>query len=211
MGHQTDERIGAGAGLWDIYRARLCPTLDCGLGVADWLFLLAKTFPLLVVFVFCGCATVSERAAPGMSWYEHTTYSESGAAISHTKVTIRQNEDPQSGTTATIGEAGGLEVAWGSSFYRKIASLAHVEKTIAGAGVLCLIAAALLAGIGKHFRLAGLAGLCGLLLFGVAATIDRYAWAYGLGIFLVFLGAGWLAWSSYRGGKMGTVATEVAA
>lgn len=149
-----------------------------------------------------GCQAAGPKPpAPGRIVAEKETYDrETGKVTSRSKVEVHQNEAPEGETVVRADpESGELEVVFSRSWRPEIPDrLAHVELVVAGAGVVVLLLGALFAGIGRHWRLAGLAAVCSMLLFGIAATIDRYAWAYGMGVIAVFSGIGWLTWSAYK-------------
>lgn len=141
---------------------------------------------IVLLLLLAGCHSVP---SPGKLTYEHRD------GESQTTITVTQNENPD---TATRIELPPASVEFGASFVPRIPkSFAHMETILTGAGVLALLAAGVLAWR-AHMRLALIAGLTGGALIAIAATVDRYAWAYGIGL---TAGAGilaWMLWGAYK-------------
>lgn len=140
----------------------------------------------LLLLLLTGCHSVP---APGKLTYEHRD------GESQTTITVIQNENPDTSTRIELPPAS---VEFGASFVPRLPkSFAHMETILTGAGVLVLLAAGVLAWR-THMRLALIAGLTGGALIAIAATVDRYAWAYGLGLVAGAGFLGWMLWSAYK-------------
>lgn len=157
------------------------------------LFLLAFLAASGVLWLSWGCQPIPQ---PGeVTWSREHRSPETGKTIYLEKLTVVQNENPETPTIVRVPDT--LEVEIGKSYLQKLSSFELPVTLLTGAAILAFIAAALLAAIGKHFRLAGIATGLGLGLIAIAATIDRYSWAYGLGLFGVAIGWGAWLWVRY--------------
>lgn len=154
---------------------------------------------LLLCVCVCLCtACKSPRAAAGHATYTQTTYSETGSVASRTALTVHQNEDP-AGPTKIIFTPSNLEVSFSDSFIRRLPkSFAHMETILLLSGILCLLAAAALGGIGQHWRLMTIAIVLGGAFIAIAVTIEAYAWAYALGLLAAAIALSWYLWRRYK-------------
>jgi len=147
----------------------------------------------ILLLLLVGCQAGSGR----VEWVRETYY-ESGKKESSETVTVQQNENPKEPTTVTVSD--GRTVTIGSSHEPQKMDIGAINsrRDLTYAGIAALTLAALLAAFGQHWRLASIGAATGLGLIAIGATIDRYAWAYGLGIFAAAVAGGAYLWSRYK-------------
>jgi len=158
----------------------------------------AITVLLMTALLLTACTSTQRLPQPGRVQWHRTAYSETGQKQSVERLTVEQNENPSQPTV--INMAADKSVTIGQSHKPDKADIGAINSrrdlTYAGIGALAL--AALLAAFGQHWRLAGISATTGLGLIAIGATIDRYAWAYGLALLSIAAAYGAYLWSRYK-------------